>query len=88
MKIGKWVGNADFATRAILGGASGQHRGATVREVGRQARNSNTRAKKCKSTSMLALNAKGKRKLWIRDYEKATKNFCIDPRNKIVKVIA
>jgi len=31
MKIRKWVGNADFATRAILGGASGQHRGAGLR---------------------------------------------------------
>jgi hypothetical protein len=27
---------------------------------------------------MLALNAKGTRKLWIKDYEKATKNFCIE----------
>jgi hypothetical protein len=52
--------------------------GAPACEVGREARNSNTRSRKCKSTSMLALNAKGTRKLWIKDYEKATKNFCIE----------
>ena len=57
--------------------------GRVVRKVGREARNSNTRARKCKSTSMLVLKAKGKWKLWIRDYEKVTKNFYIDPRNKI-----
>jgi hypothetical protein len=68
MDVRKWLRNVTFATHAILGGVRRQKRGRAVRELGPEARSSNTRGRKRPKHKQEGFQGKGKEEVVEKRY--------------------